>query len=51
MAYDWPGNVRELHNEIQRMVALSDRDQPLAPNLLSARILSPRACRPRPGRR
>jgi two-component system response regulator HupR/HoxA len=43
MAYDWPGNVRELHNEIQRMVALSDSDEPLTPNLLSPRILSPRA--------
>jgi two-component system response regulator HupR/HoxA len=46
MAYDWPGNVRELHNEIQRMVALSDSDRPLAPDLLSARIVSPRAPRP-----
>ncbi|MDC7786992.1 sigma-54 dependent transcriptional regulator [Rhodoplanes sp. TEM] len=39
--YDWPGNVRELHNEIQRMVALSDADLPLAPHLLSPRILRP----------
>ena len=28
-AYDWPGNVRELHNEIQRMVAMSEDDAPL----------------------
>jgi two-component system response regulator HupR/HoxA len=41
MAYDWPGNVRELHNEIQRMVALSETDAPLGPELLSARIGSP----------
>ena len=31
---DWPGNVRELHNEIQRMVAMSDDDEPLGPHLL-----------------
>ena len=40
-AYGWPGNVRELHNEIQRMVALSDANQPLGPQLLSPRILAP----------
>ncbi|BBE71091.1 sigma-54-dependent transcriptional regulator [Oharaeibacter diazotrophicus] len=34
-AHRWPGNVRELANEIQRMVALSDRDGPLGPELLS----------------
>ena len=34
-AHCWPGNVRELHNEIQRMVALSDEDAPLAAYLLS----------------
>jgi two-component system response regulator HupR/HoxA len=33
--YSWPGNVRELQNEIQRMVALSDEDRPLAAPLLS----------------
>ncbi len=38
--YEWPGNVRELANEIQRMVALSDRDGPLTPDLLSSRILT-----------
>jgi len=37
-AYAWPGNVRELHNEIQRMVALSDAEQILQPDLLSAPI-------------
>ena len=36
--YGWPGNVRELHNEIQRMVALSDADRPLPPALLSPSI-------------
>ena len=36
--YAWPGNVRELHNEIQRMVALSDGDVPLPPALLSPAI-------------
>ena len=41
-AYDWPGNVRELHNEIQRMVALSDSDRPLPPQLLAERISAPR---------
>jgi two-component system, NtrC family, response regulator HupR/HoxA len=45
-AYDWPGNVRELHNEIQRMVALSDSDRPLGPDLLSARIAHPGAAPP-----
>ncbi|EJW11493.1 Hydrogenase transcriptional regulatory protein HoxA [Rhodovulum sp. PH10] len=49
MAYDWPGNVRELHNEIQRMVALSDSDQPLGPQLLSPRILRPAAVPAGPG--
>jgi two-component system response regulator HupR/HoxA len=33
--HSWPGNVRELQNEIQRMVALSDQDRPLAAPLLS----------------
>jgi len=37
-AYGWPGNVRELHNEIQRMVAMSEDDAPLAIHLLSPRI-------------
>jgi two-component system, NtrC family, response regulator HupR/HoxA len=37
-AYDWPGNVRELHNEIQRMVAMSEDDAPLGAHLLSARV-------------
>lgn len=37
-AYDWPGNVRELHNEIQRMVALSDAEDALVPDLLSVSI-------------
>jgi len=40
-AYDWPGNVRELANEIQRMVALSDHDEPLSRELLSERIAAP----------
>jgi two-component system, NtrC family, response regulator HupR/HoxA len=40
--YEWPGNVRELHNEIQRMVALSDTDEPLPASLLSPRILASR---------
>ena len=39
--YDWPGNVRELHNEIQRMVALSDNDAPLGVHLLPPRIGAP----------
>jgi two-component system response regulator HupR/HoxA len=34
----WPGNVRELQNEIQRMVALSDADRPLAAALLSPAV-------------
>ena len=37
-AYGWPGNVRELANEIQRMVALSDDDGPMGPELLSAHL-------------
>jgi two-component system response regulator HupR/HoxA len=37
-AYGWPGNVRELHNEIQRMVVLSDSNKPLEPRLLSPTI-------------
>jgi two-component system response regulator HupR/HoxA len=39
-AYGWPGNVRELHNEIQRMVAMSDDDAPLGVELLSTRLRS-----------
>jgi two-component system response regulator HupR/HoxA len=42
-AHDWPGNVRELANEIQRMVALSDGDGPLGPELLSPAIRAPAA--------
>ncbi|MGE5516818.1 MAG: sigma-54-dependent transcriptional regulator [Bacteroidota bacterium] len=41
-SYDWPGNVRELQNEIQRMVALADRDV-LEMELISPRIRA-RAC-------
>jgi two-component system response regulator HupR/HoxA len=37
-AYRWPGNVRELHNEIQRMLALSEGDW-LGAELLSPRVL------------
>ncbi len=37
-AYNWPGNVRELHNEIQRMVVMSEEDAALAAHLLSPRI-------------
>jgi two-component system response regulator HupR/HoxA len=40
IAYDWPGNVRELHNEIQRMVAMSEDDAPLGAHLLSARVVA-----------
>ncbi|MBI4444771.1 MAG: sigma-54-dependent Fis family transcriptional regulator [Acidobacteria bacterium] len=36
--YTWPGNVRELENELERMVLLSDRDQPLTPEVLSEHI-------------
>lgn len=46
MHYDWPGNVRELANEIQRMVALSDSDLPLAPALLSDTVHGHRASGP-----
>ena len=42
-AYAWPGNVRELHNEIQRMVVLSETNEPLA-----AAFLSPEICGIRP---
>jgi two-component system response regulator HupR/HoxA len=35
--YSWPGNVRELQNEIQRMVAICERDQ-LDETLLSAKM-------------
>jgi len=37
--YSWPGNVRELHNEIQRMIVLSDGDANLPPGLLSPAIV------------
>jgi two-component system response regulator HupR/HoxA len=42
IAYDWPGNVRELHNEIQRMVAMSEDDAPLGAHLLSPRVAANR---------
>lgn len=45
-AYHWPGNVRELHNEIQRMVVLSEENTPLEPSLLSPEIVG--ALDPRP---
>ncbi len=45
-AYSWPGNVRELHNEIQRMVAMSEDDAPLGAHLLSARIGAAKAAAP-----
>jgi two-component system response regulator HupR/HoxA len=38
-AYRWPGNVRELHNEILRMLALTDSEW------LEAHLLSPRVLR------
>lgn len=37
--YSWPGNVRELHNEIQRMVVLSDVEANLPPEFLSPGVL------------
>ena len=46
-AHDWPGNVRELHNEIQRMVAMSEDDAPLGPHLLSLARRVLRGPRPR----
>ncbi|MBI4757257.1 MAG: sigma-54-dependent Fis family transcriptional regulator [Betaproteobacteria bacterium] len=39
VAWRWPGNVRELHNEVLRMLALSDGPE------LSAAHLSPRVLR------
>ncbi len=39
--YSWPGNVRELQNEIQRMVAICERDmldESLLPPKMSGRI-------------
>ncbi|WP_298424400.1 sigma-54 dependent transcriptional regulator [Rhodoblastus sp.] len=36
----WPGNIRELRNEIQRMVAMSDDDAPLGPQLLSRGVVA-----------
>ena len=44
--YDWPGNVRELHNEIQRMVVLSERDAPLPAALLSDTVHGVEAATP-----
>lgn len=37
-SYAWPGNVRELENEMQRMIALSNPGETLAPHHLSASI-------------
>jgi two-component system response regulator HupR/HoxA len=48
-AHDWPGNVRELQNEIQRMVALAERGEPLSPDLLSPRLRPDRAAPPPSG--
>jgi len=40
LAYPWPGNVRELENEMQRVLALAEPGELIAPPLLSDRILS-----------
>lgn len=40
--YHWPGNVRELHNEIQRMLVMSEHDY------LGAELLTPRVLRAAP---
>ncbi len=44
--WPWPGNVRELHNEIQRMVAMSEDDAPLGAHLLSPRLGAGGAIKP-----
>jgi transcriptional regulator with PAS, ATPase and Fis domain/tetratricopeptide (TPR) repeat protein len=38
LLYAWPGNIRQLHNEIRRMVALTDADSILKPAALSQDI-------------
>ena len=40
LAYPWPGNVRELENEMQRVLALAEPGELVAPPLLSDRIVS-----------
>ncbi|RPJ62170.1 MAG: sigma-54-dependent Fis family transcriptional regulator [Acidobacteria bacterium] len=36
--FDWPGNVRELENEVERMVILSEPDQPIPASMVSERV-------------
>ncbi len=43
LGYDWPGNVRELHNEVQRMVVLTEKDEPLPARLLSPAVRGERS--------
>ena len=42
LLFSWPGNVRQLANEVQRMVALAERDGTLTPSLLSPEIQASR---------
>jgi two-component system response regulator HupR/HoxA len=37
----FPGNIRELENEIERTVTLADDNQPITPDLISARFHAP----------
>jgi DNA-binding NtrC family response regulator len=38
MAYEWPGNIRELENAIEHAVAMSGREQEIAPSMLPEEI-------------
>jgi DNA-binding NtrC family response regulator/tetratricopeptide (TPR) repeat protein len=38
MVYDWPGNVRQLTNEIQRLVARTEDEAVISPDLLSPEL-------------
>ncbi len=37
--YQWPGNIRELENEMERINVLAVGDEPIAPSMLSSRLV------------
>jgi hydrogenase-4 transcriptional activator len=39
LLYRWPGNVRQLHNELRRIVALTEPNSTLLPDMISEEIL------------
>ncbi len=44
--YGWPGNIRELENEMERINVLAVGNEPIAPSMLSSRLLDAMPCEP-----